>query len=266
MIHASYCDFHLGDHLIHLHFLRKISAMYHYDQFIHVAHACHLGQLLEVVKGCPNVLLKSFEWKKEHGDGYRWRNVWKNADEYWARSPLRADYAKFYLDWFWKLSKEIGAQGSPFEKPEDLLFDYPALQPVDTKMAWIDFLVCNSQPCSGQLKSYDGPNYFLPLMDRIAKAGKTAVVTSKLEGWPWTAEYGWSISRIGRFSTTCKAIVGICNGPMWPCLSVHNLGKPVFVIMDHVLGEESVAGLKPNMVQVKTMDELINAIHAKGLL
>jgi hypothetical protein len=267
MTHYSYCEFHLGDNQIHLHFLRNLALQNPTKSFVHVVHGCYVEQLAPMIEGCVNVVLETFEWKEKRNGSHPWRNVWKNAGEFWSRHPGKTDYARFYLDWFKKLAKEMGLT-SPFAVGKDLLFDYPAITPSQGHVDWIDFLLCNSQPCSGQLKTYDGPDYFRPIIDRIEAAHKSVITTSQIPGWngSCTADKKMSISDIGRISTTCKAIVGIANGPMWPCLNRWNLSTPTFVILDHVLGEEIITGLKPNMVQVKTLPELIAAIESKGLL
>ena len=74
MTHHSYNEFHLGDNLIHLHFLRKLALKYPDEFFVHAVQPCHLLQLGEAIEDVPNIRLDPLE-NKAAGSV----NVWKNA-------------------------------------------------------------------------------------------------------------------------------------------------------------------------------------------
>ena len=129
MTYKSFNEYHLGDNLIHLHFLRKLALAHPEHIFEHAVHAAHREQLLPIVEDLSNVRLTGIghpsimdDLKKDRA----WRNVWKNANDRWGRHPRRNQFAEYYLGWFSDLAHEMGLP-TPFHKPADLLFDYPAI-------------------------------------------------------------------------------------------------------------------------------------------
>lgn len=225
--HYSYNEFHIGDQILHLHFLRKLALRYPQHRFEHFMHVCYLDQLRDVVKDIPTIRIGAIEsggirFLNAHPEA---RNVWKNADGYWESHPLKNDFSRFYLRWFDKLAKEMGLE-SPLKTERDLLFDYPAL----LEPAWpgetFDYLVINSRPCSGQFLAYDRVEYFDPLLNNLVEAGKRVVATqqSDVAGVRYTPDSRFcqplTITQIGNLALRCKNIVGVATGPMWPTYSV----------------------------------------------
>lgn len=277
MTHYSYCEFHLGDNAVHLHFLRHLAIRYPERTFIHAMHVGCIEQLSLIVGGLPNVSLMTMEDARPSMDAIPWRNVWKNAGAgtpsggFWESHRFRHLFAEFYLDWFYVLAAEMGLE-SPFSKPTDLLFDYPALEGVQGDPYAVTnpetILLINSQPCSGQFKPYDGPDYFRPMIRDIQDAGRPVITTERIPGFKTRCTRDWScsITAIGRISHHCAAVVGIATGPIWPCLNRRNIDKPTIVMLDHVLGDESLESLKPNLWQVKSREAALELMKAKGLL
>jgi hypothetical protein len=277
MTHHSYCEFHLGDNLAHLHFVRKMALRYPGEHFSHAAHECHLKQLAEVVQDVPNVTLVKHE--DRHPEA---RDVWKNAHGFWERHVLRNDYAGFYLAWFNTLAGEMAARaGRPLESPlrsaADLLFDYPAILESPGVCSWVflrevqrpELLFVNSQPCSGQFRAYDSLTYLDPLIKDLAERYRT-VVTQPTEirlsdgsRIACTRDWDLSITGVGKLSLLVKYIVMISTGPSWPTMNVWNQETVKFRL---VFLDREELGLTRNTVQVNTIEGAYARLRAAGLL
>lgn len=240
--HYSFCEYHLGDQIVHLNFLRKLATANPQHRFCHFMHDCYMAQMSDVVCDIPTIELHSLEDLLRGEDvnvlGPGYRNVWKNADGgYWERHPLRNDYSNFYVAFFAKLASEMGLE-SPIKQPSDLLFDYPKL----LEPAWpgeeFDYLVINSRPCSGQFMAYDKLLYFDPLIEKLVKAGKRVVVTQDTSVCEaWVTSRNWrhdrpelSITQIGNLSLRCKNIIAVATSPMFPCMNAWQNPEKRFVI------------------------------------
>lgn len=283
MSHYTYNEFHLGDNIVHLHFLRAIAEAHPEHCFIHAVHECHIKQLDEVIDDVGNILLITLEQRDKYAPPHCWHNTWKNADNFWERHPLRHDWVGFHLSWFAYLSHKMGLR-CPMNDAKDFLFDYPALlaeghretehltpalSPSDAEREKeFDFLIINSQPCSGQLKPYDGPYYFEPLVMALLAKGYRVLTTDPVPGVTGgsTRGLGLSITGVGTISRRCKHIIAVATGPLWPCLNIWNTKTPIIILLDHVLGEENLSGLGENITQVKSREAVLEILKAKNLI
>jgi hypothetical protein len=209
--HTTHCALRLGDNLAHLHFLRSLAQCRLGHQFIHYAHRHYLPQMIEVVCDLPNIQLRDLRYKPADVSSI---DAWKNAGQFWETHDYRNDYAAFCLEFFAKLAGEMGLH-SPFSKPSDLLFDYPAL--LDYGHDPIDVLVVNSPPLSSQWMGYDGA-----ALDRLAldmfERGQRVVTTHPVRGLPCTLPN--TVTAIGGVSIKAKCIVMVSTGPSWPTFNV----------------------------------------------
>lgn len=231
----TYQEWHLGDNLIHLHFLRSIAAANPDVQFIHAAQECYVWQMSEMVADLANISLIPLADAARQG-GHTWHNSWKNAEGYFDSHPRGRSFCEFHLDWFAHLASRIGF-ASPFMKNEDLRFDYPALFRITERFppdGDFDFLVINSMPCSGQMPAYNSPEYLDPLLAELVGAGHSVVVTqpTKVQQSParsdagrilCTMDYKASVTDIGRLSRRCKHHLMVSTGPALPVLNKWNL-------------------------------------------
>ena len=250
----TYCAFRLGDNLAHLHFLRALAKANPSIHFQHAAIREYLPQMIEVVADLPNISLRDIrECKGEPGI-----NAWKNAGGFWETHELKARYAEFMLVWFDVLAKRMGLL-SPFTKPADLLFDYPALKretddngitlhPRVLKFVPFDVLVVNSIPMSGQWRGMDVVA-LTTLIQTLAQ--RYDVVTTRATGLNVMATEsipGFTVTDIGALSLFAKRIVMVSTGPSWPTLNVWTKETPRIVLQDT---EE--LGLTPNTHQCRTV-------------
>ena len=251
----THCIYHMGDHLAHLHYLRKQAVRYPEHHFVHAAHFEYLPQLIEVVSDISNISLIDIEYKPESSE-----DIWKNRDLFYDRYENKGDYASVYIDFFRYLSSRLGLE-SPIHTASDLLFDYPAI--LKKRYAGIDFLVSNSAPMSSQFMGYN-PDDFDDLIGKLIGHGYSVVTTApSAHNVPCTQHNRLSISAIGGLSLNCKYIVGICNGPTWPTFNIWNTESVLLRIL--LLDREQVL-IAPNTEHARTMSELVNILQSRDLL
>lgn len=243
--------YHLGDNLIHCNYLRRLAIAYPDVQFRHAAHKAYLHQLREVVEDLPNITLVSLEEA-----GSESVDVWKNRKGGFIGHSLQADWVGFHLQFFYKLSLELGLK-TPLWRSDDLLFDYPLLKEVDA-IGVIDFLIVNSPPLSGQCQTPGDFNWLIePLVRkqyRVATTSPTAISTM------WLGDY--TVSRIGGASVRAKCIIGIATGPMWPTFNVWNKDTCERIIL---LDSERI-NLCPNTTHVRNVHQAMAILSTRGLL
>ncbi len=267
--HYTHNDFHLGDNLVFLNYLRRLALANPGHGFVHAAHECHLAALAPVVQDVPNVALIRYEDRDAASI-----DVWKNAGAgtpnggFWETHELKTDFAWFHVAWFTHLSRRMGLE-CPIRKPQDLLFDYPALLQgpglANAAAITFDFLVINSRPCSGQCLAYDKVEYFDGLLAELAAKGYKVACTQKSEvpGVYCTADDNLSVTEIGHMSIYASHIVGVATGPMWPTFNVWNQSSVktrIFML------EGEKLNLGTNCEQVANMDEIRALLVGKGLL
>ncbi len=254
-VHRTHCIQALGDNLAHLHFLRKLAVSYPDHRFIHQCMPQHLPQLAEMIEDLGNISLEPMQ-RVDLGS----IEAWKNAEFVWETHPLRNAYAEFYIEFFRYLARRMGLE-SPIEKPEDLLFDYPALKKPTALDAPFDFLIVNSMPLSGQFRDTTS-------MDGIiaALAARYTVIVTQPTPVPnvvCTQSHGQSVTGIGRLSTLCKYIVMISTGPSWTTFNIWNVDSIAFRL---ILIDPERIGLSKNTVQASTVAAAEIALKEAGLL
>lgn len=294
MNHHTYNRYHLGDNLIHLHFLRHLALRYPEHRFTHALKESYLGTLRESIEDVNNVSLIRLEDLHLHPD-CRWINAWKNAGcelgpdvpftpGFWDTHPRQNDFSHFYLELFGILSRQMGLE-SPFREPADLWFDYPKIR--DSRNCErilsdvggnqpdrpvFDFLVVNSVPLSNQLRAFrNNPNHLTTLIEELA-ARYRVIVTSPLSGPPgdppgprvWcTQDYGLSLSDIGTLSLHCPYLLMISTGPSWPTFNVWNRDT---VKLRVILLDVEQLNLGGNTVQTNTRESARAILVEHGLL
>jgi len=258
----TYETHNCGDQLVFLHLLRALAKQNPDQQFVHFCGAHHHVNLRDVVVDIPNILLDSFEsplWGQNKNTAL---NVWKNLEDMWVESPLRWDWSNFTI-WHHKVTSRRMGFESPFTCREHLLFDYPALEP-DPKCPLTDFLVVNSEPCSGQfgpMKEH-GSGYLDELVRNLAEK-HTVITTNPVEGVTCTRDANLTISQIGALSVNCRHHIMIATGPMWPTLNTHShhstLGRRRIVLLDN----KEELGM-PNILQLSQIDQLMGFVESEG--
>ncbi len=260
MTHHTHCDFHLGDNLAHLHFLRGLAKKYPFEDFTHAVHLCHVAQLADAISDLKNISLIPITCQMPGSI-----DAWKNAGGFWESHPLKNDYSAFYLNWFEHLAMRMGLD-SPFCNREDLLFDYPAIQtrPMFPSQDRWDFLVVNSQPCSGQFMECRGDTKSLDGIIGSLAANYSVITTQPSSGGvPCTQDHHLTISQIGNLSLRCSHIVMISTGPSWPTFNIWNKDTVKFRL---ILSDNELLNLSHNTVQVRSTSDAASVLAEKGFI
>jgi hypothetical protein len=242
--HITYEDHHLGDNLVFLHLLRSLAKANQSRVFYHFTHSSHLPQLNEVIQDLDNVVLFSFESDQWEENKRRAINVWKNVggtgknDGFWERSPNRWNWSAFTLEHHHHIAGRMRLR-SPMTVRENLLFDYPALNPHNIGGSYFyDFLFVNGEPCSGQFSPMKkhGSGYLDDFIKKIAKRF-SVITTDPVAGVECTRDRKESITDIGRLSLMCRNHIMIATGPMWATLNTtnhhHSAGRKRIVLLDN---------------------------------
>ena len=266
-IHNHY---HLGDALITAHLLRALAKKNPDRQFWFFLNGNIIVQVNEAVQDIRNISLFTFESHQWAAEKHRSIDSWKNADSHWERSRYRGDWVLHTIEHHAWTAKRLGFE-SPFDKPTDLLFDYPALGPAvaEPPPRWTsEFLICNSDPQSGQLSPMHHANtgYLDKLVRRIGN-NHSVLTTQPTHGALCTQAMGHSVSMIGRLSVNCQHHIMIATGPMWPTLNTHNhhLWSPDrkrIVILDN---GEKLTGI-PWVQQVSRVEEAEDILRGENLI
>lgn len=261
---ATYEDHNLGDQLVFLHLLRALAKANPSHSFWHFTHAHHCEQLAAVVQDIANIELFSFNSEQWQGSQRAALNVWKNFEGYWERSKHRWDWSAFTLDHHRHVARWMGLR-SPFSIREDLLFDYPALNPNGVGGTYFyDFLVINSEPCSGQFgpMKQHGSGYMDDFIKRLARK-HVIITTNPVFGTECTRDNRSTVTDIGRLSLLCRHHIMVATGPMWGCLNTTNhhfsAGRKRIALLDN--GEQMNL---PGIIQLKTIGEVEQFARQEG--
>jgi len=213
MIH-TYNEYHLGDQLVHLNYLRKVCEENPHLEFTHHCNAKHHGQLRPLLEG---VAIELQDLYTPPGA----INAWIGHANFFYEHPHRADWVQFHLAWFERLSSVLEVP-NPIACREDLLFDYPELKGLATPH--YDYLIINSPPQSGQLPDYH-PDFFIKMAQNLKNEGKSVITTMPTGVCENTLDMGFTVTDIGALSRNVDHIVGVATGPMWTTFNIFNLNN-----------------------------------------
>lgn len=257
LIHHTYNTFGMGDNLIHLQFLRRMSAKYPDHQFIH---ACGHGgnpawdfpQLQETVEDIPQIEVVKFS-AREGIDSWRFLPDFKQ----------RRDFCGHYIERFRDIARQMGLE-SATNCTDDMIFDSPSIKkPTPLSKEW-DFLVVNVKPCAGQFdvaKTVD--DYLDPLIQRIVASGKTVCcVNPTKHGVPATTDLGISVSGIGNIACSSKHIVMIAVGCSW--LTYNPWAKPETRII--LIDDFEEIWIDPKAIHAHSLDDAIKVLEQAALI
>ena len=209
MLIRTYNEYHLGDQLHHLNFLRRVCEFNPDTEAIHYCKQEYHPQLLPLCEDLPITL----QDLPHRGDAI---NAWIGADNYFYRSPLNKNWVAFHLDWFSYLSDKLGVM-NPMQHPDAFLFNYPELN--KKKYPAYDVLIVNSVPMSNQLPDYN-PWFFERLTKKYLDEGSTVITTYPTNLCQSTLELGMTVTDIGCLAKSVNRIQGVDTGPMWTTYNV----------------------------------------------
>jgi hypothetical protein len=211
----TYNEYHLGDQLIHLNYLRRLSYLYPDYIFRHYCQDIYIPQLLAVVEDLTTIEILPLGEKVDSAT-----NAWLGVDGWFYRHPKQRHWVDLHLDWFDTLSKRLGVK-NPIRTKYDLFFEYPALR----KKVYqpFDVLIINCPPGSNQLPTFS-PGKFESLTKLLCKdMDVMTVYPTKL--CPSTLEMHMTVTEIGNLAQYCQYIVAVDTGPLWTTYNQWNMDK-----------------------------------------
>jgi hypothetical protein len=250
MITRTHNGYHLGDNLVHLHFMRKVALANPDREFIHAAQWQYIRQLGDLTSDIPNLNLMEYGYLTPSDS----INAWRGDKQFWYSHPDRNDFVKFHVEaWFPFLSDRMGVE-NPIKCAKDMLFDYPAIQQETPSIPTFDVLVINSPPGSGQFTTYNEFELF-EVINRIKTKGLSVCASH-----PYSQR---SITQYGYLSLHCPSILMVSTGPSWPTFNIWNQEtvKNRIILLDN----ERV-NLSPNTTHCSTIDEASEVLKGIGLI
>ena len=215
MIH-TYNEYHLGDQLVHLNYLREVCKQNPGIEFTHHCNPQHHDQLKPL---CEGLQLHLDNLSIPPGSV----NSWIGRENFFYNHPLAKDWVAFHLAWFDHLS-DLLEVSNPLACIEDFLFDYPELAKPFYNDFEFDYLLINSPPNSGQLPDFN-PQYFVNRAKELADQGLKVITTHPTGVTLCTLDERFTVTDIGRLSIHCKHIEGVATGPMWTTFNIFNQNK-----------------------------------------
>lgn len=213
---------HLGDCILHAHFLRqlikknpKIERIYLYQ------YADHLKQTQEFTRDIPQIVLARYEAAPE--------NALRGWVGQFGIPPLPCALDTLRFSSYNKLCAQLDLK-SPFVALEDILIDHPNFYRLE-KFDRYDVLLINSAPLSNQ-GGFDEKEFERLAYELVSK-GKSVISTKRIDGIECTVDKGYSVLDIGCLSIKAKYIIGIGTGPMICCLNIRNKEKKFLYIDQH---------------------------------
>lgn len=210
MIH-TYNEYHLGDNLIHLNFLRRACQVNPEVEFTHHCHPQYHAQLQPLCEGAPI-------WLEGLSVPPKAFNAWLGHCNFIYEHPHRRNWLLVHQAWFDRLSSVMQIT-NPMACKEDYLFDYPSLGVAIYPD--FDYLVINAPPQSGQLPDFK-PYFFDKTVRKLLNEGKKVITTHPTGMCNSTLEWGMDVTQIGNLSNYCKHILSVDTGPLWTTFNVHN--------------------------------------------
>jgi len=253
-------DWHVGDQLAQLHFLRKLCAAYPDLSFRQFMPDCYLWQMLEVVEDTDRITLHPNNQRPNDSV-----DSWINYNDFCGRHKnYHYQYVEFYLEFYEHLAGRVGLE-SPIKTVADMLYDYPAIRKSTPLSQPIGVLVINSAPLSEQFKDYNTGHFAALIQDLVAKGHKVAY-TQKCPAPAeaiCTTDAGLTVTGVGNLSLDCDYIISVGCGPMWPTINVWNQAR---VKSRWHLSTYSTLNYGPAYHDVMTISHLRSDLTKAGVL
>lgn len=217
-----YNQYHLGDCVFHLHFLRKLLPLLDTNEFIEFG--VNPNYIPELVKHIVDIdrikIIPIGEIKGQAINSHI--NAFGNYGEIFAAAG--GDYAECYVEFFKQLCCKYNLP-NPIRAKHDMLWDNPLSAEARLPHEFtgdIDYFVINAPCYSGQF-NYNRADFDY-LFKKLEKSARI-VCTHPAGAYniPATLSHGLSLVEIAKIAIRSKRIIGIHTAPMIPCLNVWNI-------------------------------------------
>ena len=256
MVIETYNELHLGDNIIHLNYIKRLTDLYPNLEVIHYCNQAYCRQLISLFSDCRSIQILSLNLKRKSAI-----NCWIGDRDYFYKSANRFDWVSFHLEFFDYFSNILNVE-NPIKCSHDLLLDCPSLNGLNSKLPEFDFLIINSRPESSQIVDFN-TNFFDDLSLKLHNKGYKVITTHPNSFNMSTIEMEFNLLEIGQISSHCKAIIGVPNGPAWPTFNVFNCQTVKFRIF--WLSVQSLK-LTNNCFSISSPDEIMNLLLQARIL
>jgi hypothetical protein len=227
---------HLGDCLLHTHFLNELLKIYPDLIIDYYVLDKHSSQVQDFVNEKQRIIVKPYN--NAPIDSYR---GWVGQ---FGIPPIPFNLCELRLYSYNKLCKLLGLT-CPFKKIEDMLPEIKGNNP--TSQDW-DILLINSIPLSNQLSKDIAENQFIEKFKN-----KKLITTKNIKDIPCTLDYNMSVYNIGQLSLYTKKIIGINTGPWFSVMNKNNfLNKKTLYYLD-----ENCKFSYNNCINIESLDIFI---------
>lgn len=249
-----YNEFHLGDCLVALHFLNKltkknsITANFYCDTEYHT-------QLKRLINSSKRI--KLLPKKNSKGTNlwcgeilHRVKNLKGESYPFFCSNyPELEDVVKMVYESYKLVSDELNLI-FPFNSEYDVLFDEDILNE-ESKIGYFDYLLINSDCKSGQVSftAKEQDEIFTNIINKIKQTDKSFITTKKLGNYPCTSDENLSIVEIGQLSKKAIKVIGLPTSPFWISLNKFAiLNKTKFL---NITQDICTYDLEPNVETIK---------------
>lgn len=233
-----YNEYHLGDCVFHLHYLRHLDKNINIDFYVNNK---YINELNLHIQGYENINIKDIAGYNKSGYN-SWIGEIYFLPENWVKEVML--YDKFYLKWFDYLSNKIGID-NPIK---DMLFDYELLS--YDHMIKYDILFINSIPYSAQIA------YPIDIIDakaiELSKNFKV-ITTRKIGNLPCTSDYNMNLVNIGQLSNNVSYVIGINTAPIILTMNKFNINK----IERYYIIDSNKTYSYSNVYHLRTLDDIL---------
>lgn len=206
MIFSFYNDWHLGDCVLHLYYLRALEDYGYEHTYDFYVRPEYISELQTQITGYKNIRILPRQYAPSNSI-----NSWINVNNYFFNDILSWDYNNFYIRWFGYLSEKIGL----INPVKSMVCKYKEIINNIPKDSW-DILYINSEGFSNGY-IYNKMQYD-ELANLLEKKFKI-LTTHKIDGFECTRDYNWNLLQIAGASINCKYVIGNNTSPIHLCFN-----------------------------------------------
>jgi hypothetical protein len=235
-----YNDYHLGDNVFHLTFLRKLCALTS-DKFVYYIKPNYIAELNNHIVGFENrISLRPLSEKTALA-----MNAW--IGEIYFAHPGSSIYDIFYIDWFNYLTNKMYGKSLNLTLISDYL-------PLSMGTPQYDMLIINSVPQSNQFALNE--QLFNEYIVNLSKKYKV-ITTKKVDGVPCSIDTNMTLIDIGAIAAKVDHVIAIHTGPITTCINQWAVNNVKSWVICDIKNSFSFS----NMTWVRNMQELIDVIQ-----
>lgn len=227
---------HLGDCLLHTHFLNEVLKLHPEFIFYYYVLDKHIEQVKDFVEDNNKIIIKPYNESPQ--------NSFRGWVGQFGIPFIPFNLCELRLTSYTNLCKKIQIE-CPFKTTKDLL---PFIEEHNPTNDMWDILLINSTPLSNQLSK---DIYEAEFIEKFKH--KKIITTKPIKNIPCTLDFNLSVYKIGQLSIFTQKIIGINTGPWFSVMNKNNFeNKKVLYYLD-----ENCKFSYSNCVNVDTLKAFI---------